>query len=146
MQKILKPALLLLLIFFSCSENKGLIPVKINEKRYNFELAATSEKRREGLMYRQSLPENSGMLFVFPSEQVLNFYMKNTLIPLDIAFINSQRVILNIEKMTPLDLTTISSHGKAIMAIETNRGFFEKNGIKAGDKIELMRPIPYIVE
>jgi uncharacterized protein len=74
----------------------------------------------------------------------LSFYMKNTLIPLDIAFINEDRVITEIRQMAPLDETPITSVKEVQYALETNKGFFEKIGVKVGDKLEFVDPVPFI--
>ncbi len=136
----------LLVLVSSCSGRGNKIGVVINNKRFNFELSATSEQRKAGLMYRKELEKDGGMLFVFPGEMPLHFYMHNTIIPLDIAFINSNREIVDIKQMKPLDLTTISSSKPALMALEVNRGFFDRHKIQVGDKIELQQAVPYIVE
>jgi len=89
-------------------------------------------------MFRKKLEPNSGMLFVYPREMPLRFYMKNTYIPLDIAFIDENGTILNIEPMTPLDETVIASKGLARYALEVNQGFFDKEGIKPGDRVRFL--------
>jgi uncharacterized membrane protein (UPF0127 family) len=98
------------------------------------------EKAR-GLMYRRVLGENRGMLFVYPEEQELSFWMKNTRIPLSIAFIDSERRIIDIQDMKPLDDEPPSyvSAEPVQYALEVNQGFFEKNGVKSGDRVELPR-------
>jgi uncharacterized protein len=119
------------------------IIAEINNKNYSFEVAANSEARKTGLMFRKKLAVNSGMLFVYNRELILNFYMKNTLIPLDIGFIDANYKIIDIQEMQPLDETTITSKGEAQYALEVNRGFFKKAGLKTGDKINFISPIPY---
>ena len=95
-------------------------------------------------MYREKLSKNSGMLFVYREKQYLSFYMKNTLIPLDIAFLDEFFRIINIEEMFPLDETSINSKKEAQFALEVNRGFFKRVGLKEGDIINFITPIPYI--
>jgi uncharacterized membrane protein (UPF0127 family) len=114
------------------------ITIEINNKNYRFEVAATDEQRKKGLMFRKKLDENSGMLFVYPRELPLRFFMKNTYIPLDIAFIDENGMILNIEAMTPLDETIIKSKGLARYALEASQGFFDREGIKPGDKVRFL--------
>ena len=145
----LKKNITLILIFlfiFSCSAASRLPEVKIemNNKIYKFEVAATNEARSKGLMFRKKLGKNEGMLFVYKQKSILYFYMKNTLIPLDIAFIDDNHKIIDIQSMEPLDETTITSNGKAMFALEVNRGFFERIGVKQGDEIKFMTPVPYI--
>jgi uncharacterized membrane protein (UPF0127 family) len=94
-------------------------------------------------MFRKHLPENTGMLFVFSYEDYRYFYMKNTLIPLDIAFFDSQMKIVSIKQMEPLDETTVPSDKKAMYALEMNKGFFEKEKINVGDSAKLLTSIKY---
>jgi uncharacterized membrane protein (UPF0127 family) len=84
------------------------------------------------------------MLFVFSYEDYRYFYMKNTLIPLDIAFFDSQMKIVSIKQMQPLDETTVASDEKAMYALEMNQGFFEKQKIKVGDQAKLLTSVKYI--
>ncbi len=94
-------------------------------------------------MFREKLAKDSGMLFVYNSKRVLFFYMKNTIIPLDIAFIDENFRIINIERMEPLDETSIISKKEAQFALEVNREFFERVNLKEGDKINFVTPIPF---
>ena len=91
-------------------------------------------------MNRTQLEDNSGMLFLFDREQVLNFWMKNTLIPLSIAYINKNCEIVDIQQMypykNPSDLTHYPSKSPGKYALEVNLGWFQKNNIKVGDKIK----------
>jgi uncharacterized membrane protein (UPF0127 family) len=100
------------------------------------ELAQTDEQKERGLMERTELGENRGMLFVFEEEQTLSFWMKNTLIPLSIAYIDESGTIVDIQDMQPLDETPHPSAEPARYALEVNQGFFEENGISVGDRIE----------
>ena len=137
---------IIFLILFSCYSEKKYVKAKINKKIYKFELAITEKERETGLMFRKSLDQNSGMLFVYSNMNYLYFYMKNTIIPLDIAFIDYNYKIIDIQSMEPLDETTIVSKKKAMYALEVNRGFFDKVGLKVGDKIEFITPIPHLIE
>lgn len=108
------------------------------EIRLDVEIAASERDRQKGLMYRTSLPHNSGMLFVFEKEKRLSFWMKNTYIPLDIAFIDSHGVIKDIYQMRPLDTSVFyNSSTEVRYALEVNQWWFEKNGISAGSKTGL---------
>ena len=103
----------------------------------NVEVAKTPTVREKGLMFRTSLGESEGMLFVFDKEEKLNFWMKNTYIPLDIAYINKHGVLNEIYYMAPLDISKIySSVNPAKYALEVNAGWFNKNKIKIGSKID----------
>lgn len=101
------------------------------------EIADTDEERQTGLMGRTALPEDAGMLFVFGAEQQLSFWMKDTLIPLSIAFIDSEGRIVDIQDMQPLDETSHPSAAPAQYALEVNQGFFGARGIQVGDTVEL---------
>jgi len=104
----------------------------------NVELASTVKEREKGLMFRKSLEESEGMLFIFEEEQHLNFWMKNTLIPLDIAYINKNGIINEIFHMKELDVSvTYNSIKPAMYALEVNSGWFSRHDIKPGSKIEL---------
>ena len=105
----------------------------------NVEIATTSAGLEKGLMNRTAMGEDHGMLFVFPVEQQLSFWMKDTLIPLSVAFIDSNGRIVDIQDMEPQDLTNHNSVEPAKYALEVNQGFFEKRGVKAGDEVVLPR-------
>ncbi len=96
------------------------------------EIADTDEERQTGLMGRTALPEDAGMLFVFGAEQQLSFWMKDTLIPLSIAFIDSEGRIVDIQDMQPLDEAPHPSAAPAQYALEVNQGFFGARGIQVG--------------
>jgi uncharacterized protein len=100
------------------------------------ELADTESKKERGLMFRQSLPENSGMLFIFDPPAQATFWMKNTRIPLSIAFIDNQGRILEIRSMKPFDETLIWSVSNAVAsALEVNEGWFDRHRIQMGTRI-----------
>ena len=99
------------------------------------EVAADNANREKGLMFRKHLPENSGMLFVMDRSDAVCMWMKNTLIPLSVAFIDKDGFIINIEEMKPLTLDIHCSKAKAFYALEMNESWFEKNHVKPGDKI-----------
>jgi uncharacterized protein len=101
------------------------------------EIADTPEERRTGLMGRSALAEDAGMFFVYDQEQVLSFGMKDTLIPLSVAYIDAEGRIVDIQDMQPLDETSHPSAEPARYALEVNQGFFEGRGVKVGDMVEL---------
>ena len=91
-----------------------------------------------GLMFRESLEENSGMLFIFDEAEKQSFHMTETRIPLDIAFITHDGIIESIKQLEPLDETPVSSDGDdVICALEVNRGWFEQHNIEVGDEIDI---------
>jgi len=105
--------------------------------RLNTEIAETPDEREKGLMFRKSLNEMEGMLFVFNKEKRLNFWMKNTFIPLDIAYIDKNGIINEIYHMKPLDVSlTYNSIKPAMFALEVNLDWFSRHKIKKGSKIE----------
>ena len=100
------------------------------------EVADTPESSTMGLMYRASLPENQGMLFVFNETRQADFWMKNTRIPLSVAFIDPNQTILEIRSMKPFDETNVySSSNQIAYALEMNEGWFLRNGIEPGAKV-----------
>ena len=100
------------------------------------EIADTPALRERGLMYRDSLPRNHGMLFVYPDEQIRSFWMRNTRIPLDIAFLDRNGTIVNVELMeAQTDENTLST-APAMYALEMAAGWFEQNDVGAGDRME----------
>jgi len=109
--------------------------VTIRDIPLSVEVADTEELRQKGLMNRMNLAHDSGMLFIFEEPRELGFWMKNTRIPLSIAFLSSTGDILNIEDMNPYDSTTQKSISDARCAIEVNQGWFKRNGINPGDTV-----------
>jgi hypothetical protein len=99
------------------------------------EIADTPALRERGLMGRDSLPENHGMLFVYPDERQLSFWMRNTPLALDIAFVDGSGTIINIETMQPNDDENTFSSSPAMYALEMEAGWFEANGVEPGARI-----------
>jgi uncharacterized membrane protein (UPF0127 family) len=106
------------------------------------EIAATTETRTTGLMRRFSLKPDHGMLFVFDVPQPLAFWMKNTFVPLSIAFIGADGKILNIDDMAPQTETTHPSQGPALYTLEMKKGWFAERGIAAGDQVKGLERAP----
>jgi uncharacterized membrane protein (UPF0127 family) len=104
------------------------IPLTVN-------IADDDSSRISGLMNSEELTPDTGLLFRWPDVQPRSFWMKDTTIPLDIAYISDTGNILNIEEMEPLSLSSVISNGPAMCALEVNRGWFDKNGIKPGDNV-----------
>ena len=105
-------------------------------KKLYIELADTPSKRELGLMHRRHLGYNEGMLFRFPCQNYLSFWMKDTHIPLDIAFIKDNGEITQINQMMPLSQKRVSSHHPCKFALEVNRGWFDSNNVKVGSKLK----------
>lgn len=105
--------------------------------KLTIEVADTPAALAHGLMYRKDLPADAGMLFKFPSITEARFWGKNTYIPLDIAFVDRDNQITEIKQITPMSTRMIHSKSLCAMAIETNAGFFKKNGVEPGHKITI---------
>jgi uncharacterized membrane protein (UPF0127 family) len=99
------------------------------------EVAQTDEQRAIGLMHRQSMPVNAGMLFAFEAPAKQCFWMRNTLLPLSIAFIADDGSIVNIAEMQPMTETSHCSAKPVRFALEMNQGWFAKRGIKPGARL-----------
>ncbi|MCL5267631.1 MAG: DUF192 domain-containing protein [Bacteroidetes bacterium] len=106
----------------------------------NIEIADNDEERAQGLMWRTSMPEDDGMLFIFGKERTLTFWMKNTYIPLDMVFADKSGKIVTIyPNATPLSEASIVSDQPAKYVVEVNGGFCARYGIADGDIINFMR-------
>ena len=101
------------------------------------EIADEEAEQQRGLMERTALAEEAGMLFVFRGERPLSFWMKDTLIPLSIAYIDGDGGIVDIQDMQPLDESSHPSAAPAQYALEVNQGFFEARGVQVGDEADL---------
>ena len=112
------------------------IQTKDSEYIFNIEIAVTEKERSRGLMYRKELKQTEGMLFLYPEKQIIKMWMKNTLIPLDMIFINNNGKIIDIFKMTiPKDLTPIGPDVKLKGVLEINGGLTSYLNINKGDFI-----------
>jgi hypothetical protein len=106
--------------------------------RVEVEVAATPESRARGLMWREELPAGQGMLFVFAEEEVQSFWMRNTLIPLDMLFIDSEgRIVGIVERAQPRTLTGRSVGVPGRYVLEVPGGWCQSKGIATGDTVEL---------
>jgi len=116
-----------------------LAQVRLNAGIHNInaELASTPQQREIGLMFRTAMPANDGMLFAFEQPGQQCFWMRNTLIPLSIAFIRGDGRILEIQDMQPQTTDFHKPAERYRSALEVNQGYFTRNGIKAGDRAEL---------
>lgn len=117
------------------------IPLRLGNETVQVEIVATDLLRQRGLMYRQSLPQDAGMVFVFDREQDLGFWMKDTRIPLDIVYVNRDGRIVSIKHMAPFDTDRTGSDGPARYAIELNLGTAKRLGLKKGDLVALPEAI-----
>ena len=108
----------------------GTVPIRA-------EIARTPAQREQGLMYRKKINDGETMLFVFERDEMLSFWMKNTLVPLSIAYISHDGKILEIYDMEPGNLNPVRSSRSARYALEVPRDWFQRAGIRIGDKLEL---------
>ena len=113
------------------------LDIQINGITLQVEVAATHEERLLGLMHRKKLSKNKGMLFIYPSERIIKLWMKDTLLPLSVAFLDKNKIIINIERMEPNQTKVIyKSKDLALYAVEVNQGWFEINKISVGDSFK----------
>ena len=116
-----------------CSSKKfPTTTIKVGDQAVVVELAVNEEQRAQGLMHRASMPHDEGMLFVYPSEKPRSFWMKDTKLPLSIAYIDSSGKIVKISKMQPLSRQSVKSIYPAKYALEMNQGWFDEKGFKKG--------------
>lgn len=108
-------------------------------KHLNIEIVDTPATLAQGLMGRTDLAANDGMLFKFPIGLEASFWGKDTHLPLDVAFINNNQQITCIKNIAPMSTRTVRSDGDCIMAVEANAGYFRKNDIAPGNKIEIIK-------
>lgn len=113
------------------------VRMQIGQKAFTLEVADTPGTREYGLMLRDSMPGDHGMIFVFPYEQEQSFWMKNTRIPLDIVYVDAGGRVVSVRQMKPYDLSSVPSNGKAKYAIELNQGAAADAGVKAGDQLSI---------
>jgi uncharacterized membrane protein (UPF0127 family) len=134
--------LILCLIFTPPPAWGGEVSLRIASQSIRAEIADTPHAREHGLMQRATLCPDCGMLFVFPVAKPYAFWMKDTPLPLSIAFIARDGRILNIAEMLPNTLEHHDAQGDALYALEMNRGWFVRHHVKPGDKISGLHAIP----
>lgn len=143
--------LLLFFLIFSCKDDARLSAANATKAqntlqiaslvsgsiKLDVELARTDDEQRMGLMFRKELKDGNGMLFLYKSDRLMSFWMKNTSIPLSIAFLSSDGTIREIYDMEPLSLESVSSQRHVRYALEVPQGWFERVGLKVGDHFVL---------
>lgn len=111
--------------------------MRIGEQTFVLEIANTDSSRTRGLMKRDSMPADHGMIFVFPDESPRGFWMRDTRIALDILFLNSSGKVISIHTMKPYDLSSTHSAGPAKYAIELNAGAVASTGVSVNDVLDI---------
>lgn len=122
-------------LLLACSSKLPTATLDVGGHRVRAEIAATNADRQLGLMHRDGLATDSGMLFVYKDQQIRGFWMKDTRIPLSIAFADRSGTIVRIADMKPFDLTRVSSLAPAMYALEMEQGWFAAHEITKGDTI-----------
>jgi uncharacterized protein len=121
---------------FAMSTGALVFKTATGDHSFTIEVATTNQEKAQGLMFRRSLPENNGMLFVYDPPQPIMMWMKNTLIPLDMVFIAPDGTVHRIETSTePFSTTIISSEGPVLGVVELNAGAADRIGLKPGDQV-----------
>jgi len=122
---------------YGCGEVLDTVELRVNGHVLLAEIARTADQQEQGLMHRTSLAPDRGMLFIYDRDKKLTFWMKNTSIPLSIAFLASDGTIKEIYDMKPFSLKMVGSQHSVRYALEVNQGFFEQYGISVGDRVEI---------
>lgn len=115
--------------------------VQLGSRPFRLEVARSDKEQEAGLMFRDPLQKDHGMIFIFSDEQPRSFWMKNTKIPLDIIYAAGNGKIVAIKPMRPFDLTNVDSDAPAMYAIELNLGAAATTGLKVGDVIQIPRDV-----
>lgn len=138
-------ALCLIALFLSSAQAAPLPVIRLAAGSGNLEVEVASNKaqRSLGLMNRAAMPESRGMLFVYPAPAYFCMWMKNTKIPLSVAFIDAQGQVINIEDMTPKTETNHCTQRNATYALEANRGWFAKHGVSSGSQVLGLEKAPH---
>ena len=113
------------------------VKMQLGGEQFTLEIAADGESRERGLMRRDSMPDNHGMIFVFRDSDVLKFWMKDTRIPLDIVYVGPTGDVVAVKQMKPYDRSTTSSDAPAKWAIELNQGAAVRAGVKVGQTLQI---------
>lgn len=139
-------ALLLLLLSSAASAQQSgsakLLTLSINDHNLSVMVASTPAERQMGLMFRTKLEPNQGMLFVYTEAALHAMWMKNTNLPLSVAFVDAQGSIINIEDMQPHTLDSHAARRPAKFSIEVNQGWFKQRGIAPGAKVKGLEKAP----
>lgn len=120
-----------------CSTEDGYARIVFGTDTVLAEMAVTAEEKTQGLMHREDVPDGTGMLFVYTDSRVRSFWMVNTYVPLDIAYLDSAFRVVDIQQLEPNDDTSRPSRAPAMYALEVRQGWFAEHGIQVGDVAEI---------
>jgi hypothetical protein len=134
---LLSIAFIIHFVAISCGISRRETVLNINGRPLYVEIARTRKQRERGLMRREDLDWNRGMLFVFEDDEYLSFWMKDTLLPLSIAFLDRRGRVVDLYDMQPNSLVPVQSTKKCRYALEVNRGFFRDVGLEVGDRVDI---------
>jgi uncharacterized membrane protein (UPF0127 family) len=126
-----------------CAEAESGLPtvrVQVGDDTVIAEVASTEAQRARGLMYRRKLGRDRGMLFVYPKARTLSFWMKNTYVPLTIAYLDADRHVVDLVDMAPRSTAAHPSSAPARYALEMQQGWFAQHGVAVGDRVEFTLP------
>jgi uncharacterized membrane protein (UPF0127 family) len=112
-------------------------PIKIGDQVVQMQVAALPNEMEKGLMFVKAMGENDGMIFVFSAPQPMGFWMRNTLIPLDIGYLDADGTLKEIYPMYPHDERSVRSVARRQLALEMNQGWFSRHGVKPGAKLDM---------
>ena len=153
LQLLLLPLLFLAFVASDCggddlpnavASNRAIVTVSSGDAQatVTVEIAATEKQRQQGLMLRQSMAEDAGMIFLFPAETTVGFWMRNTYLPLDIAYIDASGKVLEVRRGQPLDEASLTPKGPYRYTLEMNQGWFERHGFGPGSSVTLPANLP----
>lgn len=115
-------------------KKEGVLTFLKTNKKLTIEIADNDAERQQGLMYRKTMPDSCGMLFIMPTNELQSFWMKNTYLPLDILYLNESKKIVTIQaNRIPFSEDPINSFENARYVLEVNAGYSQRHGIKKGD-------------
>ena len=137
MKQLFIITVLAIVMITGCTGNPKKVSITVGKDVYNIELAVSRDEQTLGLMNRKEIKKNEGMIFIYREDRKLSFWMKNTLVPLSIAFISKDGIIKEIYDMKPESLTPVNSAHSVRYALELPLGSYTRSGAGVGDKIVL---------
>lgn len=131
-----------------------IVEVKLGNQVFKLETARTAEQQKQGMMFRTTMADDSGMIFVYEPQydgrkwvyRTGSMWMKNTYIPLDLVWVSPERKVIGIAELVPHDVTAVNSNAPIGWAIELKRGAADKAGLKVGDVIEIPKEAQHVAD